>query len=165
MIDVALEQYAFVQLAEAAAHIEGQARSGGVDWRYAAAVTGHALTNAMHSETCDAEEAKSLISESEWVESGGSDMQRVKAWLDRSLRICTSFSDAMQKLFLEVILPCSIPFLISLVFFLFPPFFASFLPSFLFPSFFPPTICTFAHELNICGAPCEGLLPTRGTLL
>jgi hypothetical protein len=125
LIDVALEQYAFVQLAEAAAHIEGQARSGGVDWRYAAAVTGHALTNAMHSETCDVEEAKSLISESEWVESGGTDMQRVKAWLDRSLRICTSFSDAMQKLFLEVIFLSLLSFFPS--FLPFPP---SFLPSY-----------------------------------
>eukprot|EP00281_Chroomonas_sp_CCMP1168_P018805 CAMPEP_0206228300 /NCGR_PEP_ID=MMETSP0047_2-20121206/9098_1 /ASSEMBLY_ACC=CAM_ASM_000192 /TAXON_ID=195065 /ORGANISM="Chroomonas mesostigmatica_cf, Strain CCMP1168" /LENGTH=1066 /DNA_ID=CAMNT_0053651539 /DNA_START=96 /DNA_END=3292 /DNA_ORIENTATION=+ len=105
LADVAIEQYAFVMLAEAAARIEGEAQGGGVNWKFVFSIASQALLNAQLSETVNPKEAAALVQEAQSLMADTSDLQRAKAWLDRALRACTSFSDAMQKLFLERVLP------------------------------------------------------------
>jgi len=96
--DVQVEQYAFVLLAEAAKMFEDQGHN--VDWQFALKAAGSALENGRLSESLKAEEASSLYIESLDMLRKPLDLGRYKAWLDRAVRLCTTFSDAMQDLFL-----------------------------------------------------------------
>uniref|UniRef100_A0A6T7TZR6 Uncharacterized protein n=1 Tax=Hanusia phi TaxID=3032 RepID=A0A6T7TZR6_9CRYP len=99
LTDVALEQFAFVLLAEAAQILEGHAAN--FDWKMAVEAAIGALENGYLSESVDVHEAEALRKEGESMLSSSSlNLHRLKAWLDRSIRLCTSFSDAMQDLFL-----------------------------------------------------------------
>mmetsp|Transcript_75265 Transcript_75265/g.110308 ORF Transcript_75265/g.110308 Transcript_75265/m.110308 type:complete len:892 (-) Transcript_75265:742-3417(-) len=96
--DVQVEQYAFVLLAEAAKIFEDQGHN--VDWQFALTAAGSALENGRLSESLKADEAASLYAESQDMLKKPLDLGRYKAWLDRAVRLCTTFSDAMQDLFL-----------------------------------------------------------------
>jgi phosphoglucan,water dikinase len=93
-----VEQFAFVLLAEAAKIFEEQGHN--VDWVFALMAAGSALENGRLSESLNADEAESLYKESRDMLRKPLDLGRYKAWLDRAVRLCTNFSDAMQDLFL-----------------------------------------------------------------
>ncbi|EKX40827.1 hypothetical protein GUITHDRAFT_164559 [Guillardia theta CCMP2712] len=104
LTDVSLEQFAFVLLAEAAQILEGQGAN--LDWKMAVEAAIGALENGYLSESVDVKEAEALRKEGEAMLSSSSlNLHRLKAWLDRSIRLCTSFSDAMQDLFLAHVGP------------------------------------------------------------
>jgi len=104
LTDVALEQYAFVLLAEAAKYFEDSGPSA-LDTTFALKATAAALENAKMSMSVDAKEAEALEAEALSMEGKPLDLLRLKAWVDRCTRLCTNFSDAMQKLFLAYVVP------------------------------------------------------------